>query len=127
GIAVPFRASPAPPDLWSIWDAIRCPTLLLRGVESDLLSAATATQMTTRGPRPALFEFAGVGHAPMLLTAEQIDPVLHFLRAWAPAAGGGREKPQLPRRRAGGTPAKPTLGNVASGFFALPSRIEPVL
>ena len=80
GIAVPFRASAAPADLWSLWDAIRCPTLVLRGAQSDLLSTATATQMTARGPMPKLVEFAGVGHAPMLLAAEQIDPVVRFVR-----------------------------------------------
>jgi pimeloyl-ACP methyl ester carboxylesterase len=79
-IAVPFRTSAAPPDLWPLWDSIRCPTLLLRGAESDLLSAATAAAMAARGPRPALIEFAGVGHAPSLLSREQIEPVLRFLR-----------------------------------------------
>jgi pimeloyl-ACP methyl ester carboxylesterase len=81
GIAIPFRASAAPPDLWGVWDAIRCPTLVLRGAQSDLLSAATAAQMATRGPMPAVLEIAGVGHAPMLLSAEQVEPVLRFLRA----------------------------------------------
>ncbi|MEP7183406.1 MAG: alpha/beta hydrolase [Betaproteobacteria bacterium] len=79
GIAVPFRAQPAPPDLWGLWDAIRCPTLVLRGAASDLLSAATAAQMAARGPRPKVIEFAGVGHAPMLLTPDQIAPVVLFL------------------------------------------------
>jgi pimeloyl-ACP methyl ester carboxylesterase len=81
GIAVPFRNSAAPTDLWMLWDAVRCPTLLLRGAQSDLLSAATAAQMASRGPRPAVIEFAGVGHAPMLLTPDQIDPVVRFLHA----------------------------------------------
>ena len=81
GIAVPFRATAAPPDLWALWDAIRCPTLVLRGAESDLLSAATAAQMAARGPKPAVVEFAGVGHAPMLLSADQIAPVAGFLRS----------------------------------------------
>jgi pimeloyl-ACP methyl ester carboxylesterase len=81
GIAVPFRAAAAPPDLWGLWDAIRCPTLVLRGAQSDLLSAATAAQMAARGPRPAVIEFDGVGHAPMLLSEDQIDPVVRFLRA----------------------------------------------
>ncbi len=81
GIAVPFRAAAAPPDLWPVWDAIRCPTLLvLRGAASDLLSAATAAQMAARGPRPEVLEFAGIGHAPMLLVPEQVDPVVAFLR-----------------------------------------------
>jgi pimeloyl-ACP methyl ester carboxylesterase len=81
GIATPFKATPAPPDLWGVWDAIRCPTLVLRGAQSDLLSATTAAQMTSRGARAKLIEVAGVGHAPMLLESEQIAPVVEFLRA----------------------------------------------
>ena len=82
GIAVPFRNStPAATDLWAVWDAVRCPTLLLRGAESDLLSVDTAAAMRARGPKPKLVEFAGVGHAPMLLTPEQIAPVAAFLES----------------------------------------------
>jgi len=81
GIAVPFRTTAAPADLWALWDAIRCPTLVLRGAQSDLLSAATAAEMGARGPKPSIVEFANVGHAPMLLCAEQIDPVARFLDA----------------------------------------------
>lgn len=80
-IAVPFRAAAAPPDLWPVWDAIRCPTLVLRGAQSDLLSPATAAAMSARGPRPRVVEFAGVGHAPMLLAPDQYGPVVAFLRA----------------------------------------------
>jgi pimeloyl-ACP methyl ester carboxylesterase len=80
GIAVPFRtATPATTDLWAVWDAVRCPALLLRGAESDLLSPDTAAAMRGRGPKPRLVEFSGVGHAPMLLTPEQIAPVAAFL------------------------------------------------
>jgi pimeloyl-ACP methyl ester carboxylesterase len=81
GIAVPFRSSAAPPDLWGLWDAIRVPTLVLRGAKSDLLSATTAGEMVRRGPKPTLIEFPDVGHAPMLLSAGQIDPVLRFIRS----------------------------------------------
>jgi pimeloyl-ACP methyl ester carboxylesterase len=59
-IAVPFREAPAPANLWPLWDAIRCPTLLLRGAQSDLLSAATAAEMRARGPQCDLVEFAGI-------------------------------------------------------------------
>ncbi|MEP7205443.1 MAG: alpha/beta hydrolase [Casimicrobiaceae bacterium] len=81
GIAVPFRANPVPADLWPVWEAIRVPTLVLRGRESDLLSHATAVAMTQRGPRARLVEFAAVGHAPALLTPDQIEPIVAFLRA----------------------------------------------
>jgi len=80
GIAVPFRTpAPAVTDMWVVWDAIRCPTLLLRGAQSDLLSVETAASMRTRGPKPRFVEFPDVGHAPMLLTSEQIAPVAAFL------------------------------------------------
>lgn len=60
-------------NLWKYWDAIQCPTLLLRGEHSDLLPRDTAQQMTMRGPLATLVEIPGCGHAPPLLTQEQID------------------------------------------------------
>jgi len=53
--------------------------LLLRGAQSDLLSAATAQQMTQRGPKAHLVEFAGVGHAPTLIAPDQVDAVANFV------------------------------------------------
>jgi len=81
GIAVPFRTAAAPADLWPLWDAIRCPALVLRGQQSDLLSAATAAGMAARGPRAQVLEIAGVGHAPALLDAAQVHAVTEFLRS----------------------------------------------
>jgi pimeloyl-ACP methyl ester carboxylesterase len=88
-IAEPFRDAygafgkdqAPPPDLllWDLYDAIRCPTLLLRGATSDLLSAETAKEMTERGPRAQLVTFEGVGHAPSLMHADQIRVVRDFL------------------------------------------------
>ncbi|MBB3193989.1 alpha/beta fold hydrolase [Roseateles terrae] len=75
----PELAKAGEAQLWAAYDAVRCPTLLLRGTESDLLSAATAQAMTLRGPRARVVEFAGVGHAPTLVTAEQIAVVEAFL------------------------------------------------
>ena len=61
------------------YDAIRCPTLLTRGEHSDLLSRATAEEMTRRGPHARLVEFPGIGHAPMFFDADQIAVVRDFL------------------------------------------------
>ena len=80
-IAVPFRALSAPPDLWPQWDAIGCPTLVLRGAQSDLLSHATAMAMAARGPRARVAEIPGVGHPPMLLAADQVATVVEFVRS----------------------------------------------
>jgi pimeloyl-ACP methyl ester carboxylesterase len=86
-IAVPMRAiTPEAAALgqaaiWTAYDAIRCPTLLLRGADSDILSSATAKAMSERGPKARLHEFAGVGHAPTLVAPDQIDVVREFLLA----------------------------------------------
>ncbi len=68
-------------DLWPTWDAIRCPTLLLRGAQSDLVTRETAEAMTRRGPKAKLVEFPGIGHAPALLDEDQIGVVRDFLLA----------------------------------------------
>jgi pimeloyl-ACP methyl ester carboxylesterase len=65
--------------LWQSYDRLRCPTLLLRGAESDLLSTQTAQEMTERGPRAELHEFKGVGHAPTLVQPDQRAVVRDFL------------------------------------------------
>lgn len=67
--------------LWPLWDAITCPSLVLRGAQSDLLLPETAAEMTRRGPRAALQEFDGVGHAPALMADDQIEAVQAFLLA----------------------------------------------
>jgi pimeloyl-ACP methyl ester carboxylesterase len=61
-----------------------CPTLLIRGAESDLFLADTAAEMTRRGAagaagRVSLREIAGAGHAPALMAADQIALVREFL------------------------------------------------
>lgn len=67
--------------LWQAYDQISAQTLLVRGAESDLLSAATAQAMTQRGPKVQLVEFAGVGHAPTFVPQPQVDAVRSFLLA----------------------------------------------
>ena len=80
-IAEPFRQLITDKDVetWPVYDAVRCPTLLIRGAQSDLLSRDTAEQMTQRGPRAKLVELPGIGHAPTLLHDDQIALVREFL------------------------------------------------
>lgn len=84
-LALPFRsitpesAAQGEALLWQAYDQITARTLLLRGAQSDLLSAATAQAMTQRGPRARLIEFAGVGHAPTFIADDQVQAVLAFL------------------------------------------------
>ncbi|MBX9869471.1 MAG: alpha/beta hydrolase [Burkholderiaceae bacterium] len=64
--------------LWAAYDAIQCPTLLVRGAESDLISAESALAMTQRGPRAQLIELPGIGHAPTFVHADQIAVARDF-------------------------------------------------
>lgn len=83
GIAVPFRKDISDDDisLWPLYDAIRCPTLVVRGANSDLLTHETCLEMGRRGPKATVAEIPGVGHAPMFLDEAQVAIVKEFLLA----------------------------------------------
>jgi pimeloyl-ACP methyl ester carboxylesterase len=80
-IAEAYRATMPEKDLelWHLYDAVRCPTLLVRGEQSDLVSPQTAAEMARRGPKAKVVEIRGVGHAPTLLQPDQIALVRDFL------------------------------------------------
>lgn len=84
-IAIPFGAATEASTkqgeamLWSLYDNIKAQTLITRGALSDLLSIATAEAMTLRGPKAQLVEFAGVGHAPTFVAADQVKTAVDFL------------------------------------------------
>lgn len=82
-IAVPVRATPKDKDieLWHYYDTVKCPTLVIRGAQSDLLRRETLQEMAARGPRANTVEIADVGHAPTLMHADQIAIVRDFLLA----------------------------------------------
>lgn len=81
GIGDPFRSALVfqNVDFWPIYQRIRCPVMITRGAESDLLARDTAEAMTRQGPGGELVEFAGVGHAPMFMADDQIAAVSRFL------------------------------------------------
>jgi pimeloyl-ACP methyl ester carboxylesterase len=87
GLAAPFKsmseeaAGNAEAMLWAAYDAIKCPTLLVRGAHSDLLTPEVAGAMTQRGPKARLVELQGVGHAPTFMHADQIAVAKSFLLA----------------------------------------------
>ncbi len=66
-------------DLSSLWIEVRCPTLIIRGEESDLLSKETVSAMLSSNLRAEATTIAGAGHAPSLTTPEQIGIILRFL------------------------------------------------
>lgn len=81
-IATGFRNAAAMDiDLWSLWEQITCPVLILRGENSDILTRDTAYQMLERGPAAQLIEFPATGHAPSLLQEDQINAIKSWLIA----------------------------------------------
>ena len=66
-------------DLWQLWDRIRCPTLVLHGAESVLLTDDVLDQMRRRGPAIDVVTFEGVGHAPALMSTDQIAVIERWL------------------------------------------------
>ena len=66
-------------DLWAAWGAVRCPVLVLRGGDSDLLLPDTAARLRSDGA--TVVEFPGIGHAPALMAADQIAVVREWLAA----------------------------------------------
>jgi pimeloyl-ACP methyl ester carboxylesterase len=52
---------------------------VLRGAESDVLRPATLREMKERKPDMESVEFPGVGHAPALMSADQVSAVKRFL------------------------------------------------
>ncbi len=80
-IAEPFNAGAPHKDveLWPVWEAVKCPTLVIRGGLSDLLMRETVERMKTTGPHAEAVELRGIGHAPTLMHADQIAIVRDFL------------------------------------------------
>lgn len=78
-IATRMRAGElADVDLWPVWDNLRCPMLVLRGENSQVLPAEVAAQMQRRAVACRVETIAGCGHAPALMDAAQID----LVRSW---------------------------------------------
>jgi len=72
-------------DMWPLWAAVTQPVLVLRGAESDLLSAATVEKMLAAhhgaGRIAEALTIADTGHAPMIMDEPTIAVVKRFLHA----------------------------------------------
>lgn len=73
----------APPaDLWPLFEAcMGLPLALIRGANSDLLSAATAAEMRARRPDMLFAEVPGRAHIPFLDEPESLALIRAFLKA----------------------------------------------
>lgn len=76
-----FRMMPILLDVeaWGAFDSIAHPVMAIRGAESEVLGREIWLEMGERGPKAKLIEFPGIGHAPALMSEDQIAVVRDFL------------------------------------------------
>ena len=79
GIGKNFHAAPpADVDLRYFWQRVHGPVLVIRGVNSDLLTPQTLEEMLKR-PHTEAYVVADTGHAPMLMNDAQAGAIRRFL------------------------------------------------
>jgi pimeloyl-ACP methyl ester carboxylesterase len=68
------------PPMWNEFDSLRrMPLLVIRGANSDLLSAATVEAMAARHPGMEVLEVADQGHVPLLERGDLLDKIVQFI------------------------------------------------
>ncbi len=69
-----------PPDLWPVFDALKpIPTLVIRGVLSDILAEDCVAEMQSRKPDLSVAQIPNRGHAPILDEPDCVAAIDQFL------------------------------------------------
>ncbi|MDQ3259240.1 MAG: alpha/beta hydrolase [Pseudomonadota bacterium] len=66
-------------SLWTFWQGVTCPVLVIRGAESDLLLPETVRQMQVGRSNVESIEVPNTGHAPALMDNAQVFAIRKFL------------------------------------------------
>lgn len=74
----PIMAKAGEMAMWHAFKQIHIPILIVRGGNSDLLSASTVAEMCKVNPHARSIEIPNVGHAPAFVKQEQIDLAKEF-------------------------------------------------
>ena len=74
----PIMAKAGEMAMWHAFKQIHIPMLIVRGGDSDLLSAATVAEMCKVNPHARSIEIPNVGHAPAFVKPEQIALAKEF-------------------------------------------------
>ena len=71
-------------DLWKYWDAINVPILIIRGEKSDLLTEDVLAEMLRRNRNATAHIVKNCGHAPALISQDQIQVIEEFFSEGGP-------------------------------------------
>jgi pimeloyl-ACP methyl ester carboxylesterase len=82
------RGAPVRPNLWPALEQLSCPTLIIWGTDSDVLSETQARRMVQTLPKGELLAIPGVGHAPSLVEPTSLAGLERFLLGSVGPAGG---------------------------------------
>jgi len=79
-IAKAFNSKPLEDiDLWPVWKNIKQRTLVIHGVDSDLLEPSTAKKMINTHTNSTLLEIPNTGHSPALMNSTDINAIERWL------------------------------------------------
>ena len=81
------HGAPVRPELWPTLAGLACPTLVVWGTDSDVLSEAQARRMVDTLPKGELLAIPGVGHAPCLVEPASLAGLERFLTGRAHVRG----------------------------------------
>jgi len=73
------RGAPVRPALWPALEKLQCPTLVIWGTESDVLSESQARRMAQTLPNGELVPVSSVGHAPTLTEPAALSAIERVL------------------------------------------------
>jgi len=71
-------------DLWSIWEKISCPVLVIHGSHSELLTPEIIKKMKRIHPNTEVYEKENAGHAPALLDLIDHETINYWLGSARP-------------------------------------------
>lgn len=67
-------------NLMPLWQGIECPQMLIHGTASDLLTQDVVDLMRELKPDLELLQLEGLGHAPPLMTPDEVQAITEFLQ-----------------------------------------------
>ncbi|WED44460.1 alpha/beta fold hydrolase [Legionella cardiaca] len=68
-------------DLWYLWQNVKCPVLVIRGKNSDMLLPEYIKRMQRAHPHVDVIEVENAGHAPMLFENKEQEQIANWLKA----------------------------------------------
>lgn len=76
-----------PEELWAAWQALSCPVQLVRGADSDVLSAETAERMLAENANVSFASIPDCGHS---ITLDRPEGLIDVVRPWLAATAAGQ-------------------------------------